>query len=45
MSKMDFSGIYSEFLEAAKLPNEAQMATDIQAKIQQYYQQNASGGT
>jgi conjugal transfer mating pair stabilization protein TraN len=45
MSKMDFSEIYSEFLEAAKLPNEAQMATDIQAKIQQYYQQNAPGGT
>ena len=44
MSKMDFSEIYSEFLEAAKLPNEAQMATDIQAKIQQYYQQNGPSG-
>ena len=44
MSKMDFSEIYSEFLEAAKLPNEAQMATDIQTKIQQYYQQNGPRG-
>jgi len=44
MSKMDFSEIYSEFLEAAKLPNEAKMATDIQAKIEQYYQQNGPGG-
>jgi conjugal transfer mating pair stabilization protein TraN len=41
---MDFSEIYSEFLEAAKLPNEAQMASDIQAKIQQYYRTNAPGG-
>jgi conjugal transfer mating pair stabilization protein TraN len=44
LSKMDFSEIYSEFLEAAKLPNEAQMAADIQAKIQQYYRTNAPGG-
>ena len=44
LSKMDFSEIYSEFLEAAKLPNEAQMASDIQAKIQQYYRTNAPGG-
>jgi conjugal transfer mating pair stabilization protein TraN len=45
LSTMDFSEIYSEFLEAAKLPNEAQMALDIQAKIQQYYQTNAPGGS
>jgi len=44
MSKMDFSEIYSEFLEAAKLPDEAKMATDIQSKIQQYYQQNGPRG-
>ncbi|WP_296198731.1 conjugal transfer protein TraN [Sphingorhabdus sp.] len=45
LSTMDFSEIYSEFLEAAKLPNEAQMASDIQTKIQQYYQTNAPGGS
>ena len=39
---MDFTEIYSEFLEAAKLPDEAQMATDIQAKIRAYYQQNGA---
>ena len=42
LSKMDFTEIYSEFLEAAKLPDEAQMATDIQAKIRAYYQQNGA---
>lgn len=44
LSQMDFSEIYAEFLEAAKLPNEAQMASDIQAKIQSYYQQHGQGG-
>lgn len=42
LSQMDFSEIYSEFLEAAKLPDEAQMATDIQAKIRAYYEQNGA---
>ena len=45
LSKMDFSEIYSEFLESAKLPDQAQMATDIQAKIKAYYQQNATSGS
>ena len=44
LSKMDFSEIYSEFLESAKLPDQAQMASDIQAKIKAYYQQNATNG-
>ena len=44
LSKMDFSEIYSEFLGAAKLPDEMQVASDIQAKIQSYYQQNGVGG-
>jgi conjugal transfer mating pair stabilization protein TraN len=44
-SKMDFSEIYSEFLESAKLPDQAQMASDIQAKIKAYYQQNATSGS
>lgn len=42
LSQMDFSEIYSEFLEAAKLPDEARMASDIQAKIRNYYQQNGA---
>lgn len=44
LSKMDFSEIYSEFLESAKLPDQAQMASDIQTKIKAYYQQNAGSG-
>jgi conjugal transfer mating pair stabilization protein TraN len=35
----------SEFLESAKLPDQAQMASDIQAKIKAYYQQNATSGS
>lgn len=42
LSQMDFSEIYSEFLEAAKLPDEAQMASDIQDKIRAYYQQHGA---
>jgi conjugal transfer mating pair stabilization protein TraN len=45
LSQMDFSEIYAEFLEAAKLPDEAQMAADIQAKIRAYYQENAVAST
>lgn len=42
LSQMDFSEIYSEFLEAAKLPDELEMAGTIQAKIQNYYSQNGA---
>jgi conjugal transfer mating pair stabilization protein TraN len=41
---MDFSDIYADFLEAVKLPDEAQMASDIQAKIDAYYKQHGPGG-
>jgi conjugal transfer mating pair stabilization protein TraN len=41
LSKMDFTEVYKEFVDAAKLPNEAATMTDIQAKIQAYY---ARGG-
>jgi conjugal transfer mating pair stabilization protein TraN len=41
LSKMDFTEVYKEFVDAAKLPNEAAAMTDIQAKIQAYY---ARGG-
>jgi conjugal transfer mating pair stabilization protein TraN len=41
LSQMDFTEVYKEFVDAAKLPNEAAAMTDIQAKIQAYY---ARGG-
>ena len=37
LSVMNFSEIYNDFIEAAKLPNEAATLTDIQTKIQAYY--------
>jgi conjugal transfer mating pair stabilization protein TraN len=37
LSVMDFAEIYQDFIEAAKLPNEAATLTDIQAKIEAYY--------
>ena len=37
LSVMDFSEIYNDFIEAAKLPDEAATLADIQAKIQAYY--------
>jgi conjugal transfer mating pair stabilization protein TraN len=41
LSVMDFSEVYNEFVDAAKLPDEAATMTDIQARIQAYY---ANGG-
>ena len=38
LSKMDFSEVYADFISAAKLPDEAATLTDIQNKIQAYYQ-------
>ncbi len=37
LSKMDFTEVYREFMDAAKLPDEAATMTDIQAKIRAYY--------
>ena len=37
LSRMGFAEIYSEFMEAAKLPNEAAAMADIQQKIADYY--------
>ena len=34
---MDFREIYAEFTEAARLPDEVQTMTDIQNKIEGYY--------
>ncbi|TVV76983.1 conjugal transfer protein TraN [Sphingomonas solaris] len=37
LSKMDFTEVYAEFTEAAKLPDEVGTLGDIQHKIQGYY--------
>jgi conjugal transfer mating pair stabilization protein TraN len=37
LSVMDFTEVYADFMDAAKLPDEVQTMTDIQAKIQSYY--------
>ncbi len=37
LSVMDFTEIYGDFLESAKLPDEVQTAQDIQQKIADYY--------
>ncbi|MET0375304.1 MAG: conjugal transfer protein TraN [Rhizorhabdus sp.] len=37
LSRMDFTEVYAEFTEAAKLPDEVGTLNDIQAKIQGYY--------
>lgn len=37
LSRMDFAEVYAEFMNAAKLPDEVSVMTDIQQKIQEYY--------
>jgi conjugal transfer mating pair stabilization protein TraN len=37
LSRMDFTEVYADFMDAAKLPSEVQAASDIQQKIQDYY--------
>lgn len=37
LSVMDFTDVYADFMDAAKLPDEVQTMSDIQAKIQSYY--------
>ena len=37
LSVMNFTEVYADFMDAAKLPDEVQTMTDIQAKIQSYY--------
>jgi conjugal transfer mating pair stabilization protein TraN len=34
---MDFSEVYAEFTEAARLPDELTAASDLQQKIEDYY--------
>ena len=38
LSKMDFTEVYSDFMDAVRMPDEAQAMTDIQQKIQEYYE-------
>ena len=38
LSKMDFTEVYDEFVDAAKVPDEIQASIEIQEKITQYYQ-------
>ena len=40
LSKIDFTEIYNELLEAVKLPDEAQALVDIQTKIKDFYAAN-----
>lgn len=37
LSKMDFTEVYSEFIDAAKVPDEVQTSIEIQDKIDEYY--------
>lgn len=37
LSKMDFTEVYAEFTDAAKLPDEVETMTKIQQKIEEYY--------
>ena len=41
LSRMDFSEVYAEFTQAAKLPGELEAAALIQQKIEDYYAQAA----
>jgi len=43
LSKMDFTEVYSEFIDAAKVPDEVQTSIEIQDKIEEYYKLH--GGT
>jgi conjugal transfer mating pair stabilization protein TraN len=40
LSRMNFSEIYSEFTEAARLPDELEAAADIQQKIKNFYERS-----
>jgi conjugal transfer mating pair stabilization protein TraN len=38
LSEMDFTEVYAEFVDAAKVPDEIQTSMEIQERIEQYYQ-------
>lgn len=37
LSVMDFTEVYADFMDAAKLPDEVETMSEIQGKIQDYY--------
>ncbi|VWX49856.1 conjugal transfer protein TraN [Novosphingobium sp. 9U] len=41
LSKMDFTEVYDEFMDAAKVPDEVQASIDVQKKIEEYYKLHA----
>jgi conjugal transfer mating pair stabilization protein TraN len=43
LSRMDFTEVYSEFIEAAKVPDEVQTSIEIQDKIDEYYRTHQPG--
>lgn len=43
LSRMDFSEVYAEFEDAARLPEELSTVTDVQQKIADYYALNGPG--
>ncbi len=43
LSKMDFSEVFADFTSAVSLPNSLQTSTEIQQKVQSYYQTHGPG--
>lgn len=41
LSQMDFTEVYSEFMEAAKVPDAVETSIEIQSKIEEYYELHA----
>ena len=44
LSRMDFTEVYKEFMDAAKLPDEVETMRQIQDKINDYYDLHGTGG-
>jgi len=43
LSRMDFTEVFSDFTSAVSLPNSLQTSTEIQQKVQTYYQNHGPG--
>lgn len=44
LSRMDFTEVYSEFVEAARLPDEVELSIQIQTRIEDYFNTATGGG-
>lgn len=44
LSRMDFTEVYAEFIDAARLPDEVETIADIQGKISDYYELHGTPG-